>query len=88
MSGTIARFFGHTISSDAFDTRLGQVVCFVAGVVMLAVSMWKLTRLDLSEVQFFFGVLLSLCVPLLLFIVGLVLPMAIAAWKQTSETLR
>jgi hypothetical protein len=79
---TIIRFFGHTITSDAFDLRLGQAVCFVGGVLMLAVSMWKLTRLDLSEAQFFFGVLLSLCVPLLLFIVALVLPIAATAWKQ------
>jgi hypothetical protein len=43
---------------------------------MVVVSLWKLTRLDLSEAQFFFGVLLSLCVPLLLVIVGLVLPIA------------
>jgi hypothetical protein len=82
MKDTIAGFFGHTISSDAFDTRLGQGVCFVAGVVMLGVSMWKLTQLDLSEAQFLFGVLLSLCVPLLLVIVGLLLPIARTASKQ------
>jgi uncharacterized membrane protein len=82
MKDTIIRFFGHTISSDAFDRRLGQVVCFVAGLVMLVVSIWKLTRLDLSEAQFFFGLLLSLCVPLLLVIVGLLLPIAATAWKQ------
>lgn len=82
MKNTITRFFGRTISSNAFDTRLGQVVCFVAGVLVLVVSMWKLTQLDLSEAQFFFGVLLSLCVPLLLILVGLVLPIATTAWKQ------
>ena len=76
MNDTITRFFGQTISSDAFDRRLGQVVCFIAAVVTLVVSLWKLTRLDLSEAQFFFGMLLSLCVPLLLVIVGLVLPIA------------
>jgi uncharacterized membrane protein YiaA len=82
MKDTITRFFGRRISSDALDQRLGQVVCFVAGVVVLVVSMWKLTRLDLSEAQFFFGLLLSLCVPLLLVIAGLVLPIASTAWKQ------
>lgn len=88
MSGTMARFFGHTISSEAFDTKLGQVVCFVAAVVLLAVSMWKLTQLDLNgEAQFFFGLLLSLCVPLLLVIVGLVLPMGAAAWKHRVPTI-
>jgi hypothetical protein len=71
-----------TISSDAFDRRLGRVFCFVASGLLLMVSMWKLTRLDLNEAQFFFGLLLSLCVPLLLVIVGLVLPIAATAWKQ------
>ncbi|MBI1746090.1 MAG: hypothetical protein HYR55_05835 [Acidobacteria bacterium] len=82
MKDAIARFFGRTITSDAFDTRLGQAVCFVGGMLMVVVSMWKLTRLELSEAQFFFGLLLSLCVPLLLFIVGLVLPIATTARKQ------
>jgi hypothetical protein len=78
----ITRFFGHAVSSDAFDVKLGQGVCFVAAVIVCFVSMWKLTQVDLSEAQFYFGLLLSLCVPLLLVIVGLVLPMAIAARKQ------
>lgn len=33
MKDTITRFFGHKITSDAFDMRLGQAVCFVAGVL-------------------------------------------------------
>ena len=84
MKDTPARFFGRTISSDAFDTKLGQVVCFVGSVVTLVVSLWKLTQLDLTEAQLLFGLLLSLTVPLLLLIVGLVLPMARTAWKQQS----
>ncbi|OGT96000.1 MAG: hypothetical protein A3I79_08965 [Gemmatimonadetes bacterium RIFCSPLOWO2_02_FULL_71_11] len=82
MKATMTGFFGRRISSDAFDTRLGQVVCFVASGLFLVVSMWKLAQLDLTEVQLFFGVLLSFCVPLLLLIVGLVLPSAITASKQ------
>jgi len=77
-------FFGRTVSSEAFDTKLGQGVCFAGSMVMLVASLWKLTQLELSEAQFFFGMLLSLCVPLLLVIVGLVLPGAIAASKQHS----
>jgi hypothetical protein len=82
MKDTITRFFTHKITGDAFDMRLGQVVCFVAGFVALVVSMRKLTRLDLSEAQFFFGLQLSFCVPLLLFIAGLVLPVATSPGKQ------
>jgi uncharacterized membrane protein len=67
-------FFNRTISSDAFDTRLGQGTCFVASIVVLVVSFWKLTQLDLTETQVFFGLLLSFCTPLLLVIIGLLLP--------------
>ena len=77
-------FFGRTVSSEAFDAKLGQGVSFAGSMVMLVASLWKLTQLELSEAQFFFGMLLSLCVPLLLVIVGLVLPGAIAASKQHS----
>ena len=66
----------HKITSDAFDAKLGQVACFVLAVLVLALSLWKLTRLDLSEAQLFFGVLLSGCVPLLCVVVGLLLPVA------------
>ena len=69
-------FFGRTISSDEFDTKLGQGTCFVASIVVLAVSFWKLTQLELSEAQLFFGLLLSFCTPLLLVIIGLLLPSA------------
>ncbi len=77
-------FFGRTISSDAFDTKLGQGVCFVASIVVLAVSFWKLTQLELTEAQVFFGLLLSFCTPLLLVIVGLVLPGARSSRNQHS----
>ncbi len=84
MNNIMTRFFGRTVSSDAFDIKLGQSVCFVGSVVMLAVSMWELTQLELSEAELFFGMLLSLCVPLLLVIAGLVLPSAVVATKQHS----
>ena len=84
MKGSIARLLGHTISSDAFDLKLGQGVCFLASTLILLVSLWELARLDLTEAQLFFGLLLSLCVPLLLLVVGLVLPPATAAWRRQT----
>ena len=53
MMETITQFFGRKITSDALDIRLGQAVCFIGGVLMLVVSMWKLTQLDLNEAQLF-----------------------------------
>ena len=82
MLDSLIRFSGRTISSDAFDQRLGQVFCWVASVVLLSVSWWKLTQFELSESQLLFGMLLSLCPPLLLVIVGLVLPVGMRAWKH------
>lgn len=82
MKDNVLRFFGRTISSNAFDMKLGQAVCYVASVVLLFTSWWKLTRLDLGEAQLFFGLLLSFCPPLLLVIIGLLLPSAPNAWKQ------
>jgi hypothetical protein len=52
--------------------------CIVVGVGILAASFWELVRLDLTEAQFFFGVLLSLCAPLLFIVLGLLLPLAMA----------
>lgn len=43
-----------------------------------AVSFWKFVRLDLSDAQLFLGVLLAPIRPMLLLILGLVLPGSIA----------
>ncbi len=84
MKSTIIGLFGDKITSDSFDAKLAQAASFFAGVLVLALSFWKLTRLDLSEAQLFFGVLLSLCPPLLLMVVGLLLPVATAHRKSNA----
>ena len=84
MKDTTIGLLGQKFTSDSFDAKLAQVGCFVAGVLVLAASFWKLTRLDLSEAQLFFGVLLSLCAPLLLIVVGLLLPVAAAQRKPKA----
>ncbi len=73
-----------TVSSEAFDVKLGQGVCYVGSMVVGASSWWKLTRLELDEAQFFLGLQLSLCVPLLLVIVGLLLPSALTTSKPKT----
>ena len=80
----ITQFMSRRVSSDGFDLRLGQAACFVVSVVVFALSIWKFTRLDLTEAQLFFGVLLSGCVPLLCVVVGLLLPVARAGRKSTA----
>ncbi len=78
MRELIRQWLGHRVSGEVFDARLGQVLCFVAGVLILALSLWKLARLELTEAQLFLGVLLSLVVPLLFIVIGLLLPIASA----------
>ncbi len=78
MRERIRQLLGKRVTDNLFDARLGQVVCFIAGVLVLALSLWKLTRLELTEAQLFFGVLLSLAVPLLFIVIGLLLPISSA----------
>ena len=77
----ITEWLSHKITNDVFDMRLGQGACFVAGLLVLAVSLWKLTRLDLTESQLFFGLLLSFVTPLLFIVLGLLLPILRAVKK-------
>ncbi len=82
MKQHLAESLSYKITKDAFDRRLGQVVCFAAAVLVLALSIWKLTHLDLTEAQLFFGVLLSFVMPLLLIAIGLLLPISTAIKKD------
>lgn len=77
----ITESLSYKITNDSFDMRLGQVACFVASGIVLAVSFWKLTRLDLTVAQLYCGVLLSLTTPLLFIVIGLLLPMSAATKK-------
>jgi hypothetical protein len=67
-----------------FDAKLGQAVCFVGGIVLACVSFWRLTRLAMTDAEFFLGVLLSLSVPLLLFNIGIILPLAVRGRKERT----
>ncbi len=66
------------ITKDSIDRKLGQIVCFIAGIFLFALSTWKLTKLHLTEAELFLGILLIIAVTLLFIILGLLLPMASA----------
>ena len=78
MTHQIAQILNRKIVADATVAKLVQVMCFVASLLVLSLSLWKLARLDLSESQLFLGFLLAPITPMLLIILGLVLPGAIA----------
>lgn len=81
MSQPITELLNCKITNHAFDMRLAQAACFVAGLLVLALSFWKLTRFDLTEAQLFFGMLLSFVMPLILIVIGLLLPLSSAGKK-------
>ena len=64
------------LSSERFDVRLGQLLCFAAGPALLVVALGGLARLALTPGEAFLGVLASVAVALLLVILGIVLPLA------------
>ncbi len=69
----IVQAFGHKITSDRFDSGLGQLACWFSSVLMLALGFFKLASLPLTESELFFGLLLVLAVALLGVILGMLL---------------
>ena len=76
MKQQITQILNRNIVADNTLLSLLQIMCFLLSIVALVLSFWKLSRLDLTESQLFFGVLLSLITPLLFIVLGLLLPLA------------
>lgn len=72
----LLRIFVWRLSTDTFDVRLSQWLCFAAAPAVLVMAVLKLSRLPLTEAEVLIGLLASLAVTLLLVILGLVLPLA------------
>ena len=72
-------------SSERFDARLGQLLCFTAGPALLVVALVGLARLALTPGEAFIGVLGSVAVALLLVILGIVLPLAKTSPNHTLQ---
>jgi hypothetical protein len=78
MKPQILPFLNRQILPEQTAVRLSQALCFAGSIFVLLLSFWKLTRLELTEAQMFLAVLLSLVTPLLLIVIGLLLPVSIA----------
>ena len=70
-------FLNRQILSEQAIVRLSQLLCFIGAVFALVLSFSKLSRLELTEVQIFFGMLLCMVTPLLLIVIGLLVPLAV-----------
>lgn len=70
------RFFTWRLTPDFFDLRLGQAVCFAGGPAVLAIALYKLATLPLSQTEAMLGILCSLTLCMTMILMGLVLPLA------------
>jgi hypothetical protein len=70
------QIWGLRVSSERFDVRLGQWVCFAAGPALLVVTVSGLARLSPTPAEAFLGVLAGVAAALQLVILGIVLPLA------------
>ncbi len=78
MKHQIIQILNLHLVADNTVAKLVQILCFVVSIFVLTLSLWKLARLDLTEAQLFFGVLLSSLMPLLFIVLGILMPLAIA----------
>jgi len=77
MKFQIAHTLNRNIVADDIVVNLVRILCFSGGLFVFGLSLWKLLRLDLTEAQIFFGILLSSISAMLLIFLGLLLPHAI-----------
>ena len=63
---TLRRFLGWPIGSDLLAGKLAQFASYVVAVGFLVLAVRKVTALQLTEAQLFFGVLLVMAVFLLI----------------------
>lgn len=78
----IRQHMGRSLSTGSFDAQCGQITCYIAAILILVLAMWKLTTLQVTEVELFLGLLLTLVLTILCVILGLLLPI-----YQTLQTM-
>jgi hypothetical protein len=69
----ILRSLNRRISTEKFDVESGRIASFGVALLVLALGMFKLASLRLTEVEVFFGILLVLAVAMQAVIIGLLL---------------
>ncbi len=66
----ILRFFARRISSDKFDLRLAELVCFAGSLITLVCGLGALSRLNMAGGEYFLGLLGVVNLAVLLVILG------------------
>jgi hypothetical protein len=79
------RILKRSLTSGNFDAKLGKNACWFCSAVILVVGFIKITQLQLSEREFFFGLLLVLAVAVLGLILGILIPIAQQLTDKSQE---
>jgi len=61
------------LTSERFDASVASKLLYAAGLLVLVLSILKVTSLELSESQLFFGLLISSCVVVQIMMAGMLL---------------
>ena len=79
----IQRILTYRVSTKDAAGKIGQIACYIAAVVVLALGLRKLNALaaDMNEAELFFGILLVLATGLLMVCLGTLTRLA-AIWTH------
>ncbi len=67
------RVWTRRISRESVDSGIAQFICYLAGIGILVLGFWKLTRMPVTETELFFGVLLVLLTAVVMIAIGLLM---------------
>jgi len=82
----VIRLFTRNLTSTGFDAKMAKMACWICSAVVMVAGILKLARLQLTESELFFGILLVLAVAILFIILGLLMPIVeYVAQKQTGK---
>ena len=72
----IIRLLRRHVSTSHIDAKAGQIFCWIFSAIVMILGIVKVCSFDLTEAQFFAGLLLVVAVSLLGLIAGILLPIA------------
>lgn len=84
MKNRIVKLATLRLTSGAFDTRVAQYVCWIFALLMLVITMRKISSLELTEAQLLFGILLAFVCPMLAVILGLLIPLSVQSRRRAT----
>ncbi len=80
----VLRLFKSKLTSRGFDAKAAQIACWICSLIVMVVGIFKLTRLQLTEAELFFGILLVMAVAILVIITGLLMPIVEFVAQKTK----